>query len=516
MIRRFGFREAVVSLIPPVVLWSGTGLVIFWVMWPYFYYVKAEHVLLLGAFTLWRYGWALTNYVRAWIYRRFRYPRLWRAIRELPPERRHPDHLFVMVMSYREEPWVTVETFQALFRELAAVPSRATVVVATGGPEDDAVIATVYDAHPVRDKVELVIQHQAHGKRIAMGHALRAIARRYDGDPDSVTVFMDGDSWLAPGTLARVLPFFRRFPRLGALTTNEVAHVRTGSPWYRDWFNLKFGQRHVHFQSQALSWKVLTLTGRFSVFRTAAVVEEEFIRRVEADTIEHWRHGRIRFLMGDDKSTWFHLLAQGWDMLYLPDVIVHSLESRRASFLEVSLQLMYRWYGNTLRNHRRALALGPRRVGWFIWYAILEQRLSMWTALVGLVGATLLTLFKSFVYLPFYIGYVLLVRSVQMSAIALGGHPVTFLTLPLMLYSQWVGAVVKIRAWYHLDDQRWAKGGRVQRVTAAGTDPRWRRAFATWSMTMAWIAFLFVMALAQKVIRLPPPELVVASLSLAS
>ncbi len=512
--RRFGFQEALVSLIPPAVLWSGSALLIFYVMWPYFYYVKAEHLIVLGVFTLWRYTWMGTVYVRAWIYHRFRYPALCRAVATLPPERRYPDHLFVLVTVYREEPWVTAETFQALYRELGCIPSRATVVVASGSDEDDAVVTTVHESHPVRDKVELVLQRQAHGKRIAMGHALRAIARRYEGETDSVTLFMDGDSWLAPGTLERVLPFFCRFPRLGALTTNELAHVRTGSPWYADWFNLKFGQRHVHFQAQALSWKVLTLTGRFSAFRTATVVEEDFIRRIEVDTVEHWRFGRIRFLMGDDKSTWYHLLARGWDMLYLPDVTVHALESRRASFLRVSLALMYRWYGNTLRNNRRALALGPWRIGWFIWYAILEQRLSMWTALVGPVGATLLTLFKSFIYLPFYLGYVLLVRTLQMAAIAFGGHPVSFFTLPLMLYSQWVGALVKIRAWYHLDDQRWAKGRQAQQGEAVGVPLHLRRALGNWSMALAWIAFLVALALAQGVLRLPPPELVVASLTL--
>ena len=512
MVRCFGRREALISLVPPLVVYAALSMLVFYAMWPYFYYVKGEHLILLGVFSLWRYGWLAVNYLRAFVYAGRRYPRLLRQIEELPPERRYPSHVFFMIMVYREQPWITIETIQSVLSNLVDVPCSATLVVSTGCDRDDRVVTAVYEAHPVRHKVELVLQRQCQGKRVAMGHALRAIARRHRDDPDSVTVFMDGDSWLEPFVLRRCIPFFARFPRLGALTTNEIAHLRTGSAWYRQWFNLKFGQRHVQFQSHALSWKVLTLTGRFSVFRSSIVVEEAFIRRIEADHITHWRCGSFRFLMGDDKSSWFHLLERGWDMLYLPDVTVHSLESRDSYFLPVSLSLLRRWYGNMLRNNPRALALGPRRVGPFIWYCILEQRLSMWTPLVGLVGSVFLTLSRSFVYLPFYLGWVLAVRSIQMSAIALWGHPVSLHTVLLMLYSQWVGALVKIRAWYHLDDQCWSKGGVEQRL-CAGNPRGLGRWLSDWSMTVACIAFLFAIAVAQGVLTLPSPLLLRAVLA---
>ena len=149
-------------------------------------------------------------------------------------------------------------------------------------------------------------------------------------------------------------------------------------------------------------------------------------------------------------------------MLYIPDVTCYSLESRDASFLELSTSLPYRWYGNTLRNSSRALKLGWRKTGLFIWFAILDQRLSMWTSLVGISGALILTAIKSFVYLPFYLAWVLAVRVLQMSMIAVRGHPVSLRTIPLMLFNQWVGAVVKIRAYFNLADQKWAKGGTAQ------------------------------------------------------
>ncbi len=462
MIKRFGRKEGIYSLIPPAIFYFIISFAIFYSIWPYFYYVKGEKLIVLGAFAAWRYGWLSLNYVRSFIYYYIRYPKLRRTTLALPADERFPDHLFFLIPSFKEEPWVSVETFLSILSNLESLPCKTTLVVATGDDRDDAVISGVYNAHPHRDAVELIFQRQSDGKRIAMGNGLRAIARRYHDQKNSVTIFMDGDSYLEPHTLKRLLPFFAAFPDLGAVTTNESAYINTRNYWYKDWFNLKFGQRHLLFSSHSLSWKVLTLTGRFSCFRTSIVVEEEFIRQIENDCITHWMHGKFRFLMGDDKSSWYYLLKKKWKMLYLPDITCYSLESRDASFLSLSVSLPYRWYGNTLRNNGRALALGWRTTGLFIWVAILDQRLSMWTALVGISGAIVLALSQSFIYLPFFLGWVIAVRIVQMSIIAVRGHPVSMLTIPLMLYNQWVGAFIKIRAFFYLSDQRWSKGGQKQ------------------------------------------------------
>lgn len=458
MIRRYGKEEGLYSLIVPSVFYSALAGSIFYVMWPYFYYVKNEHIIILGVFAIWRYGWQTLNYVRSLIYAFYYYPSLKRKVNKADPKDKFPDHIYFIVPSYGEEYWVSIEVFQSILSNMAEVPCRATIVVATSSSKEDAIISRVFNAHPVKDKVDLVVQRQSQGKRIAMGHMLRAVARRYQFEENSVTVFMDGDSYLEAGTLLKTIPFFSVYKDLGALTTNEVAHINTRSQWYKDWFNLKFGQRHVLFQSHSLSNRVLTLTGRFSMFRSSIIVDEEFIRQIENDTITHWSHGKFRFLMGDDKSSWFYLLKKNWRMLYIPDVLVYSLESRDASFFDLSTSLPYRWYGNTLRNNSRALALGTKKLGWFIWWAVLDQRLSMWTSLVGLSGATILAITKSYVYLPFYLAWVLCVRIIQMTFIAARGHPVSLLTIPLMLYNQWVGAIIKIRAYFFLHDQKWHKG----------------------------------------------------------
>ncbi|MDB5946800.1 MAG: hypothetical protein JWQ33_1826, partial [Ramlibacter sp.] len=415
---------------------------------------------------------------------------------------RVPRRIFVVVASYLEQAWVSSESFQSLMANLAELPCEATVIVAVGSDADEAVINGVYRSHPARSHVELVFQRQSQGKRIALGHALRAVARRYEDETDSVTVFMDGDSWLEPGSLRRTLPFFAAFGDLGAVTTNEVAYIDSRSAWYKDWFALKFGERHVQFQSHSLSHKVLTLTGRFSLLRTSIVVTEEFIgSAIENDMIKHWMHGSFRFLMGDDKSSWFHVLRQGWKMLYIPDVTCCSLESRDISFLKASFSLPYRWFGNTLRNNPRALALGPGCTGWFIWFAILDQRLSMWTSLVGISGALALAMVKTMFYLPLYLAWAVLVRAFQLVVIVYHGHRVSMRSIPIMLYTQWVGAVIKIHAAFHLNNQSWSKGNSQQ--GGATRRSALTRLVPASLMTACYAVFGFSVMVAHSALRVP-------------
>ena len=508
--KRYGRKDGLLSLIEPVLIYGGFASLLFYLLMPYLYYVKNEVFIVLGIFALWRYSWLLLNFSRAFIYSKVAYPRLKKQISHLNDEKKYPKHIYFAIPSYKEESWVTIETFKSIMNELARIPSSATLIVSTSGdPQEDAVIYQTCSSHYAFEKVELVFQHQKEGKRIALGHSMRAIARRYykkDTDYNSVTFFMDGDSYLEKGFFEKLLPHFAIDSELGAVTTNEAAFIRTNSNWYKDWFNLKFGQRHTLFQSHSLSKKVLTLTGRLSAYRTDLIVQEKFISRVENDIITSVMNGKFRFLMGDDKTTWFNLLEAGWNMRYLPDVLCYSLESRDANFLDLSRSLPYRWYGNTLRNSNRALALGPKRVkSFFIWWAILDQRISMWTSLVGITGAAILGFFTSYFYFLFYIIWVLYVRIFQISIIAYNGHPVSVRTIPLMLYTQWVGSFVKIKALFNLSDQKWSKGTEVQSSddSVAHVNHPLVKYMPDYLMSFSYMLFFFFMLISHDAIALP-------------
>ena len=119
-----------------------------------------------------------------------------------------------------------------------------------------------------------------------------------------------------------------------------------------------------------------------------------------------------------------------------------------------------------LRNNWRAIKLGPRRIGsFFIWWAIVDQRISMWTTLVGPVGITLLSLFISPFYWAFYAVWVIWVRTIQILVLDLFSKLNPYIIhLILLLYNQWVGAIIKIYASANLAKQRWAKGSSGQAV----------------------------------------------------
>ncbi|HRD75799.1 MAG TPA: glycosyltransferase, partial [Hyphomicrobiaceae bacterium] len=146
-----------------------------------------------------------------------------------------------------------------------------------------------------------IIRQNQPGKRVAIALILRAMSRAGLAKDDLV-IFMDGDFVYHPGLVRKSAPLFACDPKLHALTTDEHVIVR-GPWWMQSWLNMRFAQRRMAMQSHALSNRVLTLTGRCSIFRGTHIASDEFIRLQEADYLHHWLWGTFRFLSGDDKST---------------------------------------------------------------------------------------------------------------------------------------------------------------------------------------------------------------------
>src|SRR3546814_2771761 len=94
--------------------------------------------------------------------------------------------------------------------------------------------------------------------------------------------------------------------------------------------------------SMALTRRVLTLTGRMSLFRVGIVTDPRFIDDVQNDALDHWRLGRFKFLTGDDKSSWFSLMRLGWDTWYVPDAAISTVEHPRSEEHTSELQSLMR------------------------------------------------------------------------------------------------------------------------------------------------------------------------------
>ncbi len=424
--------------------------------------ISTRLFVVLGAIGLWRYGWLLLNLGRAVVYAAFVYPRMKSAAESHAVKCAINPHAYFLITSYRIGESVTRRVYLALFE--AAMNSRggATVVASVVDAADEILIRDIYQSVPGADTaIELeVLRIAGTGKRDALAIGLEAI-RQMQPRPDDIVALVDGDSCVPRDIVKRAAPFLAFDSRVGALTTDEICIVDGG--WlFQDWFELRFAQRQMMMCSMGLSRRVLTLTGRMSLFVARIAVDPDFIRHVKEDSINHWRLGEVKFLTGDDKSTWFWLLRRGYQMLYLPDVRAVSLEQQPSpAFITSAKLLMARWYGNTLRNNGRSLRLGPGRIGFFTWWAILDQRLSMWTTLFGPVGAVLGSLFVDPFILPLYAAWVMLTRYAACAVLTLFRGPFK-VSYPFLLYfSQVFGAVLKAYVFFHPNHQKWTRQNTV-------------------------------------------------------
>ncbi|WP_129141091.1 glycosyltransferase [Modicisalibacter coralii] len=416
-------------------------------------------ILAIGVIGAWRYSWWFTLASRSVWYNRHVFPALRRRADSEGADQR-PDALYVLCTSFRIEPEVTFSVYDALIRDAADYGVPTTIFAAIADRSDVDVIDHVMAENDWPSNVEVSYMFQkGDGKRSAMAEVLRAISRRMPSHR-SLLISMDGDIQIEPGTLARSLSFFFIKDDLGALTTNNRAIVNGGDVT-KEWYDLRYAQRHLMMSSMSVSERLLVLTGRYSAFRAELAIQPGFIDLVENDHIEHWRFGNFKFLSGDDKSTWFWLLKNGWKMLYIPDVYVTGFEELpdKNRFFKSSIDLMRRWYGNMLRTSGRAIALGPRRMGLFTWWSLVDQRLSMWTTLIGPSVAIMLTLFVRPSFIFAYLLWILFTRSVTATVLALQHGRFSLLWIPMLYYNQVGGGILKTYVSFRFNRQSWSRQG---------------------------------------------------------
>ena len=468
---------------------------------------RLEIFLLLGGIAVWRWGWFVVQSVRAMVYRYWAFPRLRRqAERAASVDERGPvPEVTILAVTYHERPWITETVFKSVYSELSTVSglTRAPrLVVATGCDEDDKAIQRVHAEFSQSFGAEagaawppeLILLRDDTGKRPAIAGALREIVARQP-HPDGVVMFLDGDTVLQPGLMRKVLPLFRLKPDVSAVTTDEDGWVQ-GPRWFAEWISLRLGLRHRTMCSVALSGKLLCLTGRLSVFRASVATDPTFLEQIERDSIEHWLWGSFDMLSGDDKSTSYWLAARGRRMLYVPDARATTIEVVSSSPVKRALANVRRWSGNSLRHGWRSFKLGPKKLGWFCWYSLLDQRLTIWTALVGPLFALLAVCAGRIELAAAYLLWVMVSRLCH-SAIA-WRHDRRFSAfyVPLQIASDWVIAVTKAWTLFHPAKQAWFNRG-ARRLDAGKLSalPRLRAAVAHYLYAFACASMLVLIGI---------------------
>ena len=431
----------------------------------------------LSVIGFWRWGWALLHCVRAVTFRYFVFPRMRRKA-ALSVEQHGPvPQLCVVATTYNEFAWITEKVVSALvreFRELSGVSKATQLVFITGGPEDDATVSRIFHREVAASAPpkgipwppELTLLRGADGKRQAIASGLKHLSNQ-NIHPDGVVVLMDGDSVPVDGALRKTMPIFRTSRKLGAVTTNERA-VLKASTWFTEWIKLRFGQRHFYMCSLAFSRKLLCLTGRMSAFRADVATTPSFIEQIEDDQLEHWLFGRFKLFSGDDKSTWYWLNANRYDLMYVPDAMVVTYEVVTEGGVIRAIANMKRWSGNMLRNAGRAARLGPGKLRFFPWVCVLDQQISMWTVLIGPASISLAIASGYTEFAAAYVLWLMVTRTVRVCMSWWHGRRLSFWYIPIQLLSEWVGAAVKIWVYFNPVKQTWLNRG--NRTLRAGRD----------------------------------------------
>jgi glycosyltransferase Alg8 len=460
--------------------------------------LRAQRELLI-AFSLiglWRWGWASLHYTRAIIYRYVVYPRLRRKAAIAVRQRGAVPEVVILATTYREDPWITRTVFDSVFGELWAVCDQAVrsrVVVVTGGADDDNAVRRSYEACLARagrrgGAPELVLLRGDSGKRPAIAQGLRYLAR-WDLSRDSVVVLMDGDTQLRRGMLAKVLALFRLPDAPAAVTTNEDGYT-DGPAWFAEWISLRFGQRHLSMCSLALSGKLLCLTGRLSAFRGDVATEAAFCRQIEDDQLDHWLYGRFEMLSGDDKSSWYYLVARGHRILYVPDALATTYEIVGNAGAKRAIANLNRWSGNMLRNSWRAIRLGPARLGLFPWLCLVDQRIAMWTCLIGPTAALIALAAGRIDCVVGYLLWVLCSRSLRVLAPSYHGRRLSACYVPAQVFSEWAGSVIKLWVSFHPVKQQWFNRGKRRLDSSRRASHRTlRRALAHYLLGLSCASF---------------------------
>ncbi|MGL4395033.1 MAG: glycosyltransferase [Hyphomicrobium sp.] len=462
-----------------------------------------EIVYAMGVLGIWRYLWWANHFARAKIFEKITYPRMRDRAAAIWQSGWRPRHIHIQMTTFREHREISEAVIRSLVAEIREAGVPATIWLGSSELEDEQKIARHLKL--VGDDCDItlrIIRQNQPGKRVAIALILRAMSRMGIGK-DDIVIFMDGDFVLHPGVVRKTFPLFALDPDLHALTTDE--HVMVQGPWWmQSWLNMRFAQRRLAMQSHALSNRVLTLTGRCSVFRGTHIVTEEFIRLQEADFLQHWLWGTFRFLSGDDKSTWYTLLKRGVKMTYVPDAVGTTIEVVDGSGYQRMVENLRRWSGNMLRNGYRAILLGPRRMPFFIWWCCVDQRLAMWTMLFSPMVAMAGTIKYGFGFIMAYAIYIAVTRMMLSMVLFLYARQVDLNFVWTLYANQLLNAGVKVYMQWRLAKQKWAnRGNQKAGFSGDGWAAVLREAMAFYLTTLSFGALFLIVMIYTKLLTVP-------------
>jgi glycosyltransferase Alg8 len=149
-----------------------------------------------------------------------------------------------------------------------------------------------------------------------------------------------------------------------------------------------------------------------------------------------------------------------------------------------------------VRNSERAISVGPRKLGLFCWWCLIDQRVSIWTTLIGPTAAAYMLFVRDRADLvAAYFLWVICSRTVRSLPSWMHGRRVSFLYAPLAVLFDWTGALVKIWVMFFPAKQFWLnRGARELDSTRGRSRARDRRIVSGVLMASAMTGYVFAVA----------------------
>jgi len=84
---------------------------------------------------------------------------------------------------------------------------------------------------------------------------------------------------------------------------------------------------------------------------------------------------------------------------------------------------------------------------------------------------------------------VILVRTIYIMVLILEGHRLSLVDIPMLLYTQWIGSIVKIYTLFHLNHQKW-DSHRTDMEDGKGGEPFLNYLIPKVEMTLSYVVLL--------------------------
>ncbi len=275
------------------------------------------------------------------------------------------------------------------------------------------------------------------GKRPALVDGTRAAS-------GEIVALVDSDTVWSPDIKAKLLGPFAD-PEVGGIVTRQ--DVLKPNTLARRLFKILLDDRYLFEYPflAAVSDAILCLSGRTSVYRKVAIIDE-------LEKLENEKFWGDYMISGDDKSLTNFIHAKGWKTRYLRDVKIYT---NGTPDLFGYLKQKVRWTRNGLRSDSRVLLSG------WLWKRhkmlalhMLDKLISPITLLIGLAY------FMTSLYLGHWqialiiAGWWIVSRTVKILP-HLRERPLDIFILPAYIIMTFVIAIIKIYATITINKQGW-------------------------------------------------------------